>query len=433
MRSTHSPLHQSSIRSLLSVALLSLALTGCLEIPTSDNGSGSSSSAPVGSAGNRSSANPQTSLPALRIMISPSSSELEVGETVELSALALNRPGSPVLGKISWTSEDPAIATVSDSGVVTAVESGTTTIWGQLGVFSGSATIIVRPRDFTFGVTATTLTNGGIYGIDGVSASEVWFGCGFRCAMRYDGSQWVRLSMGFGGNLYGAHARGGGNAFFGAQNGVGSGHVVRWNGGFQQQTSVQSELFGVWTDSPTSGFACGDARFYRFQAGQPTIQIPTGLNQAFNGPDRFDQAWGTSATNVFCAGRSGLYRYDGATFVRVATGTLADVSGTSESNVWAVGKAGVVHYFDGTNWMSVDAGQGAVDVRGLAVLDNGWVVLATLDNRLLVYNGQSWRSQALPDGYTIAPAGLYAPNNRTLFLAGSRNSDNKVVIIRAVR
>ncbi|HKS06436.1 MAG TPA: Ig-like domain-containing protein [Gemmatimonadaceae bacterium] len=425
MRNTHAPLHPMSVVSYVCVALI--ALTACSDPVTL--ATGSSGAGAMSSAANNN--NPWT--PPITILVSPASKELEAGDTVQLEAVAMNRPGHMVHGHLRWSSQDTNVAVVSENGLVTATGPGTTMIDASMGVFSGSSTITVRPMDFAFGVSVTTLTNGGIYGIDGVSANEVWFGCGFRCAMRFDGTQWVRLSIGFGGNLYGANARGGGNAFFGAQVGVGTGHVVRWNGGFIQQTSVQSELFGVWTDSPTSGFACGDAKFYRFQQGQATIQIPTGLNQTFNGPDRFDQAWGTSATNVFCAGRSGLYRYNGTTFTRVATGTLSDVSGTSASNVWAVGRLGVVHHFDGTNWTSVDAGQGAIDVRGLAVLDNGWVVLATLDNRLLVYNGRVWRSQTLPAGYTIAPAGLYAPNNRTLFIAGSRNSDNKVVVIRAVR
>jgi hypothetical protein len=424
MRITHSPLHRVSVASYVCVALL--ALTACSDPVTLATGSS-------GASATSSAANNGTWAPPITIMVSPVSNDLEVGETVQLQAVAMNRPGHVVHGHMQWTSQDATIAAVSNQGLVTAMAPGTTTIEASLGVFSGSATVTVRPLDFTFGVSATTLTNGGIYGIDGVSASEVWFGCGFRCAMRFDGTQWVRLSIGFGANVYGAHARGSGSAYFGAQIGVGTGQVVRWNGGFVQQASVQSELFGVWTDSPTSGFACGDAKFYRFQSGQATVQIPTGLNQTFNGPDRFEQAWGTSAMNVYCAGRSGLYRYDGSTFTRVATGTLSDVSGTSASNVWAIGRFGVVHRFDGTSWVSVDAGQGTADVRGVAVLDNGWVVLATLDNRLLVYNGQSWRSQDLPAGYTIAPAGLYAPDNRTLYIAGSRNSDNKVVIIRAVR
>ena len=58
---------------------------------------------------------------------------VEVGETLQLSAQALDRDGNPVSVPISWRTAD-ATLTVNDAGVVTGVAAGT----GQVQAFAGS-------------------------------------------------------------------------------------------------------------------------------------------------------------------------------------------------------------------------------------------------------------------------------------------------------
>lgn len=68
--------------------------------------------------------------PEIEIYITPFSSEIEVGETVNLEADVLNYSDA-TLAKYTWTSSDPAIATVEgneEKAVVTAIKAGESTI-----------------------------------------------------------------------------------------------------------------------------------------------------------------------------------------------------------------------------------------------------------------------------------------------------------------
>jgi hypothetical protein len=367
------------------------------------------------------------------VSITPPAADLEVGETMEFAASVTNPSGRLVVKQVEWSSTNDGVASVTPHGLVSALGPGTATISARLDDVTASASVTVIARDFTWDVTITDLVNTGAHGIDGLSSNDVWLGCGDECALHFDGAAWTRLSPDVGANVYGAHVRASGDVYFAGQTGIGSGHVIQWNGAFSAVASGPSEMFGVWADGPGSGFACGDGTFIRFAPGEATTIVNTGLNTGFNSPDRFEQAWGTSATNVYCAGRSGVYRYDGTSFARVVPGNFADVSGTSPANVWAVGFPAAVHRFDGSVWMSVDAGQGTEDVLGVSVPSSTSVVLGT-HTRVLVLDRSHWRQQAIPEGYRlVAPGGVYAPDTRTVFIAAHRISDNRIVMIRGVR
>lgn len=68
----------------------------------------------------------------LEILV-PVVTSVEVGETLQLSAQALDRDGNPVSVPISWRTSD-ATLTVTDAGVVTGVTAGP----GQVQAFAGS-------------------------------------------------------------------------------------------------------------------------------------------------------------------------------------------------------------------------------------------------------------------------------------------------------
>jgi hypothetical protein len=78
------------------------------------------------------------------IQIVPGEAQVSVGGTVQMSALLRDEQGRTVTGHpILWTSEDPAIATVSSTGSVEGVGSGSTTIRGQAGAAEGTAMVRV--------------------------------------------------------------------------------------------------------------------------------------------------------------------------------------------------------------------------------------------------------------------------------------------------
>jgi uncharacterized protein YjdB len=63
----------------------------------------------------------------------PAQTQIEVGQTLQLTARALNRDGDPVDVPISWLTAD-ATLTVTDQGLVTGVAPGP----GRVQAFAGS-------------------------------------------------------------------------------------------------------------------------------------------------------------------------------------------------------------------------------------------------------------------------------------------------------
>jgi hypothetical protein len=78
----------------------------------------------------------------------PASSTLEVGESLQLTAVALDKDGNPVDAEISWRAPDPTLTVDPLTGVITGVAPGQ----GQVQAFAGSLasplltfTVIARP------------------------------------------------------------------------------------------------------------------------------------------------------------------------------------------------------------------------------------------------------------------------------------------------
>jgi plastocyanin len=98
-----------------------------------------------------------------RITVSGGSTTLDIGQTTALSAAAFEASGAQITspGVITWTSSATTVAAVDQTGKVTAVAAGTTTVAANVAGVSGSLAIKVNPaavatKDsiFTIGQTA---------------------------------------------------------------------------------------------------------------------------------------------------------------------------------------------------------------------------------------------------------------------------------------
>lgn len=75
------------------------------------------------------------------IQVVPADVQVSVGGDTELSADLQDEAGRSLSGhQVTWTSDDPAVATVNATGRVTGAGSGTTTIRARVGGVEGSAT-----------------------------------------------------------------------------------------------------------------------------------------------------------------------------------------------------------------------------------------------------------------------------------------------------
>ncbi|HEX2078266.1 MAG TPA: Ig-like domain-containing protein [Longimicrobium sp.] len=85
--------------------------------------------------------------PARRVQsvtVTPQAAALDVGGTQVLAASVRNADGEELSGRtVFWTSSAPAVAPVSETGVVTALAAGTAVITATSGGRSGTATVVV--------------------------------------------------------------------------------------------------------------------------------------------------------------------------------------------------------------------------------------------------------------------------------------------------
>jgi uncharacterized protein YjdB len=82
------------------------------------------------------------------VTLAPGAADMTVGAAVAFTATVKDSTGNVLQGRqVFWASEDASIVTVSDRGVVTAKQPGTTRIAASAEGRSDIATVTVRPTD----------------------------------------------------------------------------------------------------------------------------------------------------------------------------------------------------------------------------------------------------------------------------------------------
>lgn len=105
------------------------------------------------------------------ITITPPLASLNaLGATQQLTATTTNASGSVVPATVTWTSQSPAVAAVSSTGLVTAVSNGTAIIAGTVGAVQGTVSITIAQLADTVVITPGTSTISSIGGTRQLSA-----------------------------------------------------------------------------------------------------------------------------------------------------------------------------------------------------------------------------------------------------------------------
>ena len=85
-----------------------------------------------------------TPAPVTSVMVTPTSASVLQGQTLQLTATIKDSAGNVLSGRaVTWTSSDASVATVSSSGLVRAVATGSVTITATSEGRSGTAAIVV--------------------------------------------------------------------------------------------------------------------------------------------------------------------------------------------------------------------------------------------------------------------------------------------------
>ena len=96
------------------------------------------------SEGTRGTATVAVKVPVAQVVVSPDAATIIPSETVSLSATSLDAAGIALTDReVSWSSSNPSVARVSETGLVTALADGVVTITATVEGQSGSAVITV--------------------------------------------------------------------------------------------------------------------------------------------------------------------------------------------------------------------------------------------------------------------------------------------------
>jgi uncharacterized protein YjdB len=223
-----------------------------------------------------------------------------------------------------------------------------------------------------------------LYGVHGLSATDVVAVGGQGTILRFNGAAWsVTSAGGFSGDLYavsGSTANGGRRILVGSSGAAqldggvvtlvstpyapalyavglepsgtpwvaGQRGAVMRGGASWTTLNLAPDLVDVWSASATSALAVGEFGFvYRWNGSAwSRVSAPTTTT--------LKAVWMADATSAFLGGDAGtLLRWDGTSLSSMTVPTTSDILavwGTSRTNVYATTRAGELLRFTGTSW-----------------------------------------------------------------------------------
>lgn len=362
------------------------------------------------------------------IEVTPDTSTLvSLNETSQLTATARDANNTAMSGlTFTWGSSDEAVATVSSSGLVTAVSNGSVTITASAEGVSGTALVQVAQEGSQLVFTADPTTV--LAGQPIAPAVEVAI-LDALGSLVGDATDEVTVAIG-------ANPRGGtllGTATVTAVDGSavfddlaidrgGAGYsLVATSGDFTNATSSQfnvlSGLPAVTVRFPSDGVAMsgvGSTHDFQLDAddanGDPTLPPATlwsSLNPSLATIESIDAITGRASAHregqvTIVAEADGLFD-DALVTVSIPgpaspvtwawadmnANPLSDVWATAPNDVWVAGWSGTVLHYDGDQWIDVTPGLTSTDLFGIwaSSPSDVWVVGY---EALLHFDGAAW-------------------------------------------
>ncbi|MFQ6047549.1 MAG: Ig-like domain-containing protein, partial [Gemmatimonadales bacterium] len=288
--------------------------------------------------------------------IEPAGASLSgVGSTFTFTADFWDANDNPVSAlTFTWSTLNPAVATVDAGGTVTAVASGQATIQVRGGGATAWALVTVSAPGATpvnLWARSASPTGNTLWRAWVASPSDAWTVGGGGNALHFDGTSW-------------------------------SGFL----------TNTTNFLNHVWGSSSSDVYAVGSGGKVTHYDGLAWDTLPSFTTSSLN------VVWGAAPNDIFAAAGSEIFHYDGTSWTvqDTLTSTVYGIWGTSRSDVWAVGASGQIHRYDGSTWTPVFS-------PTAATIDNVW---GTSPNDVYIgcgsagafrWDGTSWTDLAFPD------------------------------------
>jgi uncharacterized protein YjdB len=100
-----------------------------------------------------------TAVPVAYVNVSLNSGQLNVGQTTQAVAVTLSSTGATLTGRtVTWATEHPSVASISSTGVITALSAGSSTITATSEGKSGTVVLYVVAASPTVSVVSVSLT-----------------------------------------------------------------------------------------------------------------------------------------------------------------------------------------------------------------------------------------------------------------------------------
>jgi uncharacterized protein YjdB len=113
-------------------------------------------------------------VPVASATVTPSSANLSVGQTQQLSVQARDSAGNVLTGRpVTWMTSTPSVATVSSTGTVSAIAVGTATISASVGGQTVVSSIRITPAALSDSVTAVLNANLSVLATQGWVQSSI--------------------------------------------------------------------------------------------------------------------------------------------------------------------------------------------------------------------------------------------------------------------
>jgi photosystem II stability/assembly factor-like uncharacterized protein len=210
-------------------------------------------------------------------------------------------------------------------------------------------------------------TDQDLYAVWGRSGSDVYAVGETGTFLHYDGQTWSNIATSVEDDLYGVWTDAKTEHTY----------LVGWNGtiidyfnGKLSTTppSTKADLNGIWgMPGENSVFVVGAPREDDTQKLRYTIIRFDGRNWSpmetavvQPGYGQLNGVWGTSPTDVFAVGDDGIIlHFDGKSWTKMDSGStshLYGVWGISSNSVYAVGNYGTILFYNGKQWLKVDQG-----------------------------------------------------------------------------
>jgi len=302
--------------------------------------------------------------PLSAVVVTPGADTVRVGDTVHLTAVALDTLGQPVAGAgFTWKSADPSICSTGLNGLVTGVAEGLDTVYAKTsGGRTGYATVFVF-RDSGW-VVQPSATQRNLHGVFFQADGQSGWAVGDAGAIIHTGNagaQWSSQASRTSYNLNGVW-------FTSADEGWAVGNFgtlmhttdagANWN---RVAVNASENLTDVCFTDPDTGFACGSAGVVLNTVdggaswGRTTLTTFTLRSVSFAGA-RFGWVVGDGGALFGTIDRGVSWADDGAG----TTQALKAVWRRRAESAWAVGSQGVAPLTTGTptsfGWSLVNTG-----------------------------------------------------------------------------